>query len=98
MRGGPVPEDQPSSDDHQSAAKQADDPSLPPIAPGWADKLATQIDGVFIVVVQLDGERRRRRAYFTIASAQRHARQAQATGHGASVYLAQLRPVGQVTP
>jgi len=57
------------------------------------DALAKAVDGTFVVVVEHPGARYRRRAYLTVASAERSAANARAKGHTVTVYLAELRPL-----
>jgi hypothetical protein len=57
------------------------------------DDLAKEIDGSFVVVVKLTGGKGRRRCFLTAAAAERAARNAQAAGHNATVYLAELKPL-----
>lgn len=57
------------------------------------DALAHHIDGSFLVIVEVTGEKRRRRSFLTMASAERAARNAVARGHNARIYLAEARPL-----
>lgn len=61
-----------------------------------ADDLARQAGGAFVAVVEVKGGKYRRRAYLTLASAERAARNAQAEGRSAVVYLAELKPLYRV--
>lgn len=51
------------------------------------------VDGVFVLVVRLDGDRYRRRVFLTLAPAERAAARAEARGHAAEVVLCRLEPV-----
>jgi hypothetical protein len=66
-------------------------PSLAPTDP--LDEIAAHIDGSFVLVVKVTGGKYRRRCFLTAASAQRAARNAQAAGHNATIYLAELKPL-----
>lgn len=68
-------------------------PSLPLETVCALDALAKAIDGTFVVVVEHPGAKYRRRAYLTVASAERSAANARAKGHTVTVYLAELRPL-----
>jgi hypothetical protein len=57
------------------------------------DDLADHIDGAFVVVVRITGGRYRRRCFLTVAAAERAARNAQAAGHDATVFLCEIRPL-----
>jgi hypothetical protein len=57
------------------------------------DTLAKAVDGTFVVVVEHPGAKYRRRAYLTVASAERSAANARAKGHTVTVYLAELKPL-----
>ncbi|WP_139651103.1 hypothetical protein [Tessaracoccus massiliensis] len=54
------------------------------------------LDGVLVVVVELPDEKRRRRIFLSLHTAQRHADRARAAGREATVWLAQLAPVTEV--
>ena len=68
------------------------------------DDIAAHVDGSFVLVVKVTGGRYRRRCFLTAASAERAARRAQAAGHNATIYLAELNPLwklaggAEVTP
>ena len=79
----------------QSSPIQIATPSLIPADP--LDELAAHVDGTFVVVVKLSGGRYRRRAFLTVAAAERAARNAQAVGHRAEVFLAELKPLWRLT-
>ena len=49
--------------------------------------------GSFVLVVKLSGGRYRRRCFLTVAAAERAAHNAQAAGHDAQVFLAELKPL-----
>jgi hypothetical protein len=66
-------------------------PSLAPTDP--LDEIAAHVDGSFVLVVKVTGGKYRRRCFLTAASAQRAARNAQAAGHNATIYLAELKPL-----
>jgi hypothetical protein len=66
-------------------------PSLAPTDP--LDEIAAHVDGTFVLVVKVTGGEYRRRCFLTAASAQRAARNAQAAGHNATIYLAELKPL-----
>jgi len=68
-------------------------PSLPLTEVDALDALAHALDGTFVVVVEHPGARYRRRAYLTVASAERSAANARAKGHNVVVYLAELKPL-----
>lgn len=72
----------------------ADESLLIPTSEG--DELARQAGGAFVAVVEVKGGKYRRRAYLTLASAERAARNAQAEGRSAVVYLAELKPLYRV--
>jgi hypothetical protein len=60
------------------------------------DEIAAHVDGTFVVIVHLTSGRYRRRCFLTIAAAERHSRRAQAAGHNAEIYLAELKPLWKV--
>jgi hypothetical protein len=66
-------------------------PSLVPTDP--LDDIAAHVDGTFVLVVHVTGGKYRRRCFLSAASAERAARNAQAAGHNAKVYLAELKPL-----
>lgn len=68
---------------------------LPEFTPEDAAAVAR---GAFVVVVQLDEDRHRRRVFLTLAAAERHAVAARERGHAAQVLLASLEPVGVIQP
>lgn len=57
------------------------------------DALAAHVDGSFVLVVHVTGDRYRRRCFLTAQSAQRAADRATARGDNATVYLAELKPL-----
>jgi hypothetical protein len=61
------------------------------------DDIAAHIDGTFVLVVRTTDDRYRRRCFLSAASAERAARNAQAAGHDAEVYLAELKPLWKLT-
>ena len=63
----------------------------------WVDELAQHVDGAFVLVVRVTGGKYRRRWFLTAASAERAARNAQAAGHNAEVFLAELKPLWKLT-
>lgn len=67
--------------------------SLPLTEVDALDALAKAVDGTFVVVVEHPGAKYRRRAYLTVASAERSAANARAKGHTVTVYLAELKPL-----
>jgi hypothetical protein len=71
-------------------------PSLVPLSDPL-DEIAAHVDGAFVVVVRVNGSRCRRRCFLTAASAERAARRAQAAGHNATIYLAELKPLWKLT-
>lgn len=70
----------------QSSVASADD---------WAE-LAAQVNGAFVCLVETSHGRYRRRAWMTLAPAERAARKAQDAGHNAVVILAELTPLYRV--
>ncbi len=58
--------------------------------------LVALLDGVFVVVVDLDNDRHTRRVYLNLPSAQRAADLARDRGHAATIALCQLTPMGVV--
>ncbi len=62
-------------------------------APDWRAEHRQQVRGTLVVVVETPGGKYRRRAFLTLASAQRAVARAEAAGHRASVVLARLEPV-----
>jgi hypothetical protein len=70
-------------------------PSLAPTDP--LDEIAAHVDGSFVLVVKVTGGLYRRRCFLAAASAERAARRAQAAGHNATVYLAELKPLWKLT-
>ena len=71
--------------------------SLVPLSNDPLDDLADHIDGAFVVVVRITGGRYRRRCFLTVAAAEWAARNAQAAGHDAQIYLSELRPLWKLT-
>lgn len=61
------------------------------------DAVAEHVDGAFVLVVRVTGDRYRRRCFLTAASAQRAADRALARGENATVFLAELRPLFRLT-
>ena len=61
------------------------------------DDLARHVNGAFVVVVETTGGKYRRRCFLTAASAERAARSAQAAGHNAEVFLAELKPLWRLS-
>jgi hypothetical protein len=57
------------------------------------DAIAAHVDGCFVVCVKTSGGRYRRRCFLSAASAEKAARNAQAAGHNAVVFLAELKPL-----
>jgi hypothetical protein len=57
------------------------------------DALAAHVDGAFVVVVKVTGDRYRRRCFLTAAAAENAARRALDRGENATVYLAELKPL-----
>jgi hypothetical protein len=57
------------------------------------DDLARHVDGTFVVVVETTGGKYRRRAFLTVAAAEKSAASALAKGHNCRVFLAELRPL-----
>jgi hypothetical protein len=61
------------------------------------DELAEVVDGAFVLVVRVTAVKYRRRCFLSVASAERAARNAQAAGHNAAVFLAELKPLWRLT-
>jgi hypothetical protein len=61
------------------------------------DELAHHVDGTFVLVVRTTGGKYRRRCFLSVAAAERAVRNAQADGHNATIYLAELRPLWKLT-
>jgi hypothetical protein len=80
----------------QGSPIQLADPSLIPVADPL-DEIAAHVDGTFVVVVHVAGDQYRRRCFLTAKAAERAARNAQAAGHNAQVFLAELRPLWRLT-
>lgn len=57
------------------------------------DALAAHVDGAFVVVVKVSGERYHRRCYLTAKAAENAARKATDRGENATVYMAELKPL-----
>jgi hypothetical protein len=57
------------------------------------DEIAAHVDGVFVLVVKVTGGKYRRRCFLSAASAEKAARNAIESGHNATVYLAELKPL-----
>ncbi len=60
------------------------------------DRLAAMLSGVYVVVVEVDGDHARRRVYLNLPAAQRAQERAQERGQTAEVVLAALEPVGVI--
>jgi hypothetical protein len=71
--------------------KIADSSLLPVTDP--LDEIARHVDGAFVLVVKVSGGKYRRRCFLTAKSAERAARNAQAAGYNATVFLAELKPL-----
>lgn len=69
--------------------------TLPEFTPEDAAAVA---GGAFVVVVQIDEDRYRRRVFLTLAPAERLAVKARERGHVAHVMLAHVLPLGVVAP
>lgn len=69
--------------------------TLPEFTPEDAAAIA---GGAFVVVVQLDEDRYRRRVFLTLAAAERLAEKARERGHVAHVLLSHVLPLGVVAP
>ena len=54
------------------------------------------LSGVYVVVVEVDGDHARRRVYLNLPAAQRAQERAQERGQTAEVVLAALEPVGVI--
>ena len=54
------------------------------------------LNGTFVVVVDLGGDRMKRRVYLNLPSAQRAADRAVERGHTARVVLCELAPLGVI--
>jgi hypothetical protein len=93
VEGPAPPGDRPED---QAATKQLDKRILTPVADPL-DELAAHVDGTFVVVVHVTGDKYRRRCFLTTKAAERAARNAQAAGHNARVYMAQLKPLWRLT-
>lgn len=70
-------------------------PSISPNADQW-QRLASHVDGAFVVLVETSHGRYRRRVWLTIAPAERAAQKARDAGHNAVVMLAELKPLYEV--
>lgn len=68
---------------------------VPSTAAAW-DEYARHIDGAFVLVVKLPGEKYRRRCFLTAKAAEAAVRRAQSRGENAVVVLAELKPVYRV--
>jgi hypothetical protein len=76
----------------QSSPIQIANPSLLPVTDPL-DEVAHHVDGTFVLVVKVTGGKYRRRCFLTAKAAERAARNAQAAGHNATVFLAELKPL-----
>jgi hypothetical protein len=76
----------------QGSPIQLADPSLIPVADPL-DEIAAHVDGTFVVVVHVTGDKYRRRRFMTAKAAERAARNAQDAGHSAVIFLAELKPL-----
>ncbi|MCI1788620.1 MAG: hypothetical protein LKI58_11275 [Actinomyces sp.] len=54
------------------------------------------LSGVYVVVVEVDGDHARRRVYLSLTAAQRAQERAQERGQTAEVVLCSLDPVGVI--
>jgi hypothetical protein len=70
---------------------------LEPLTDHPLDQIARHVDGTFVLVVRTTDDRYRRRCFLSAGSAERAARNAQAAGHNAEVYLAELKPLWRLT-
>jgi hypothetical protein len=61
------------------------------------DRYARQVNGAFVVVVEVSGGSFRRRTFHSIRAAETAARNALAQGHNAKIFLCELRPVFRMT-
>jgi hypothetical protein len=77
----------------EAASQKLATATLIPLSNDPLDDLAKEIDGSFVLVVKLSGGRYRRRCFLTVAAAERAAHNAQAAGHDAQVFLAELKPL-----
>lgn len=59
-------------------------------------RLVALLNGTFVVVVDLGGDRMKRRVYLNLPSAQRAADRAVERGHTARVVLCELAPLGVI--
>jgi len=89
----PNEERRPRQETAPTTSTKKSTPSLPLETVDALDALAKAVDGTFVVVVEHPGARYRRRAYLTVASAERSAANARAKGHNVTVYLAELKPL-----
>ncbi len=81
---------------NDAAAKlQVPDQCSTPVRHREADH-ARQVRGTMVVVVETEVGKYRRRAFLTLASAQRAVERAEAAGHRASIVLARLEPVAVI--
>jgi hypothetical protein len=79
---------------HQKTTRLQALDSAPSLIPTDSlDDIAAHVDGTFVVLVRVTGGKYRRRCFLTVASAERAARRAQAAGHNATIYLAELKPL-----
>lgn len=86
----------PGGDSGASSKSLAGDAlSLPSFVVDW-QRLAAQVDGAFVVLVETSHGKYRRRVWLTLAAAERAAIKAQDAGHNAVVMLAELKPLYRV--
>lgn len=71
-------------------------PSLPILPTSDAKALAAACRGAFVVVVETEGDRYRRRVFLTLNAAQRALERAQERGHHGALLVARLAPVAEV--
>ena len=81
-----------SSVDHLAGGSST---TVPTTSAQW-DEIARHIDGAFVLVVKLPGDKYRRRCLLTARAAEAAVRRAQARGENAVVMLAELKPVYRV--
>lgn len=90
-RGGPLTTDRPT----------AENPGEKFEANGTPEQRQThehtrQVRGCLVVVVEMPGEKYRRRTFLTLKAAERACRRAEEAGHPASVVVARLEPVAVI--
>lgn len=91
VKGRLLGEQATSNTNSRASGYNADSNGLAPI--NELDEIAHHVDGTFVLVVKTAGGRYRRRCFFSAASAEKAARNAQQAGHDATVFLAELRPL-----